>query len=357
MSLVSGRAVAGALAERGHVVRGWLIDLDGGWWRLPAAALDPAIAADRVRRPGRRWAPAVRWRAAAALERAWPRSRPTPVCFPALHGPFGEDGTVQALLGVGGPRVLRLGSRGVRDRHGQAALQARLRGDRSCRSLPWVELRARDGRRDQRAALARARERSPPICPIRGWSSSPPGSARASASRSSIARRAPGARVRPSQDAFRYDDLLLAEPYLDHPRELEVAVRRQRRRRPRGVRAGRDHARPRVLRLRRQVPRRARRAAILTPELDAGTSRADIRRIAGDGVPGHRRRAASRGSTSCWSRRRPAVRVGDQHDPRLHADQPVPAALRGGGYDFGGDLRAHRGSSRSTALALGRRAG
>ena len=35
VSLVSGRAIAGALASRGHAVEGWLIGLDGTWWALP----------------------------------------------------------------------------------------------------------------------------------------------------------------------------------------------------------------------------------------------------------------------------------------------------------------------------------
>ena len=45
VSLVSGRAIAGALAARGHTVDGWLIDLEGRWWALPGTALDPGIPA------------------------------------------------------------------------------------------------------------------------------------------------------------------------------------------------------------------------------------------------------------------------------------------------------------------------
>src|SRR3954467_7340975 len=93
VSLVSGRAIAGALAERGHTVRGWLIDLDGRWWRLPEAALDPRlpqVAFDDPKALGAR-GPLT---AAAAVEEIGAIEPPS-VCFPALHGPFGEDGTVQ----------------------------------------------------------------------------------------------------------------------------------------------------------------------------------------------------------------------------------------------------------------------
>ncbi len=51
VSLVSGRAIATALSGAGHAVSGWLLDLDGGWWRLPPRALDPALPLDAFRDP------------------------------------------------------------------------------------------------------------------------------------------------------------------------------------------------------------------------------------------------------------------------------------------------------------------
>ena len=95
VSIVSGSAVASALAQAGHDVNRVLIDLDGRWWRLPDgvdAALVPAefddpaaLGADGPLTSG------------AVLERL-ADDEPRPVVFIALHGPFGEDGTVQALL-------------------------------------------------------------------------------------------------------------------------------------------------------------------------------------------------------------------------------------------------------------------
>ena len=92
--------MAAALAEAGYQVDRVLIDLDGRWWPLPgavsagpgAAALVPAdfddpaaLGADGPLTSG------------AVLERL-ADDEPRPVVFIALHGPFGEDGTVQALL-------------------------------------------------------------------------------------------------------------------------------------------------------------------------------------------------------------------------------------------------------------------
>jgi D-alanine-D-alanine ligase len=100
VSLVSGRAIAEALAGRGREVEGWLIDLAGGWWRLPWAALDRALPATAYDDPVGLSADGPH-AAAAALPVIAARSRP-PVVFIALHGPFGEDGTVQALCEAAG---------------------------------------------------------------------------------------------------------------------------------------------------------------------------------------------------------------------------------------------------------------
>ncbi len=100
VSIVSGTAIADALRGRGHPVALVLIDLDGTWWwlpddhrhdaRPPAAYDDPAaLGADGPFAPG------------AALDRL-AATRPEPVVFVALHGPFGEDGTVQAMLEAAG---------------------------------------------------------------------------------------------------------------------------------------------------------------------------------------------------------------------------------------------------------------
>ena len=96
VSVVSGTAIAEALSGEGFPVTQILIDLDGSWWWLPsdhrradrpASAYDDpaALGASGPIRPG------------AAVDRL-ADLRPAPVVAIALHGPWGEDGTVQALL-------------------------------------------------------------------------------------------------------------------------------------------------------------------------------------------------------------------------------------------------------------------
>jgi D-alanine-D-alanine ligase len=96
VSIVSGTAIAESLAALGHEVEQVVIDLDGRWWWLPAGH----------RRAGR---PAATYDDPATLDADGPHAvgeaidrlaatRPAPVVAIALHGPFGEDGTVQALL-------------------------------------------------------------------------------------------------------------------------------------------------------------------------------------------------------------------------------------------------------------------
>ncbi len=141
VSLVSGRAVVAALQERGHTVECWLLDLQGGWWRLPQDALDPAIAATAYDDPVALGA-AGPLGAAAALEGMATAARP-PVVFPALHGPFGEDGTIQALVGAAG--LVCCGSGTAASAIGMdKTLFKRIATAVDLPVLPWVEIRARD---------------------------------------------------------------------------------------------------------------------------------------------------------------------------------------------------------------------
>ena len=100
MSIVSGTAIAEALLAAGLDVRQVLIDLDGAWWWLPAdhrRGDRPAAAYDDPAALGGDGPHAV----GAALDRL-AAATPQPLVFIALHGPFGEDGTVQALLEAAG---------------------------------------------------------------------------------------------------------------------------------------------------------------------------------------------------------------------------------------------------------------
>ena len=96
VSIVSGTAIADALAETGADVRQVLIDLDGAWWWLPADHRRddrPAAAYDDPTSLGAE-GPVT---AGAAIDRLAAMD-PAPVVVIGLHGPFGEDGTIQAML-------------------------------------------------------------------------------------------------------------------------------------------------------------------------------------------------------------------------------------------------------------------
>lgn len=222
VSLVSGRAIASALAARGHEVTGWCIDLDGRWWELPPSALDASIDPVRFDAPAALGA-AGPWTAAAALDRLVSgASDSAPVVFPALHGPFGEDGTVQALVAAAGLACCGSGV-GASAIGMDKTLAKRIWASSGLPVLPWLEVTAQDWRVRQREVIAEieafAGELAEPRVVVKP--------ARLGSSIGiSIVHRAdePPELEEALALALGCDDLVLVEPALDHPRELEVAV-------------------------------------------------------------------------------------------------------------------------------------
>jgi D-alanine-D-alanine ligase len=217
VSIVSGTAIADALIDAGHDVEQVVIDLDGEWWRLPPdhrRAGRPASAYDD---PGSLGSPgsmplgaAIDWLAG---------TRPAPVVFIALHGPFGEDGTVQALLEGAG--VAYTGS-GVA---ASAIGMDKTLFKRMCRGIglpvvDWREIRADRWATDPagvRAELdafaAAAEDRRLMVKPARLGSS-------VGMTLVHDASELDGA----LDEAFRHDTLALAETYLAGARDLEVSI-------------------------------------------------------------------------------------------------------------------------------------
>jgi D-alanine-D-alanine ligase len=217
VSVVSGWAIADSLAESGYSVERFFIDLSGRWWRVPATA-----ASGRPR-PGTFDDPAVigaqgPWQPGEALERI--ASRPVaPIVFPALHGPFGEDGTVQALLEAYDLAYAGAGVAASAVGMDKALFKRLVRG-LSMPVVDWVEVTAarwgsaRLAVLDEIAAFAELSAHGRlMVKPARMGSSVG----------MSIAH-APAERGRALDEAFRFDSLAIVERYLDHPRELEVAV-------------------------------------------------------------------------------------------------------------------------------------
>ena len=220
VSLVSGRAIATALADRGHDVSGWLIDLDGRWWQLPDTALDPGLPLEAFRDPTTLGATGA-VQAAFGLQRL-ADAQPRPLVFPALHGPFGEDGQLQALLESAG--LVYCGSGPAASAVGMdKSIFKRVCGSLELPVLPWSEVRSVEYAADRDAAesaLVTFGDRFPDprliVKPARLGSS-----IGISIVHDLIDRSALRAAL---EEALRYDDLVLVEPYLDHPRELETSV-------------------------------------------------------------------------------------------------------------------------------------
>lgn len=220
VSLVSGRAIAGALDQRGHRVEGWLLDLAGSWWKLPTAAMDPAHPSTAYDAPRALGAEGP-FSAGAALDQLRSRRRP-PVCWLALHGPFGEDGAVQALCESAG--LAYTGSGVAASAVGMdKALFKRLVGALGMPIVPWLEVHARDHARDARGVSARlgAFAESLP----EGRLIVKPAGLGSSVGVSIVHRPHEAPELQDAvAAAFRYDDTLVVEACLAGPRELEAAV-------------------------------------------------------------------------------------------------------------------------------------
>jgi len=220
VSLVSGRAIATALAGEGHHVAGWLLTLDGEWWRLPHSALDPELPAADFRDPDALGAEGP-LSAAAALRGLATAGRP-PVVFPALHGPFGEDGQLQSLLESAG--LVYCGAGPAASAVGMdKTLFKRVVGTLGLPVLPWAEVRAAEHAAEPEVVEEGLRRF------IRGFDD-PRLIVKPARLGSSIGITIvhdiddPTPLRAALETAFRFDDLLLVEPYLEHPRELETAV-------------------------------------------------------------------------------------------------------------------------------------
>jgi D-alanine-D-alanine ligase len=220
VSLASGRGIAAALSDRGHAVDAWLVDLDGRWWQLPPAALDLDIPPASYRDPGSLGADGP-YSAAAALERL-ATAVPKPVVFPAMHGPFGEDGEVQSLLESAdmvycgsGPAASAVGM--------DKSIFKRVCSALELPTLPWMEVRTPERRADANAARVSLTEFAAQLPDPRLIVK--PARLGSSIGISIVHEPTDAVELDAALDeALRFDDLAIVEPYLDHPRELEISL-------------------------------------------------------------------------------------------------------------------------------------
>jgi D-alanine-D-alanine ligase len=220
VSLVSGRAIAAALEERGRRVEAWLIDLDGGWWRLPSWARVESIPTPAYDDPAALGADG-RYHAAAALANI-AVGDPSPVVFIALHGPFGEDGTVQALCESAGLTYTGAGVAASAIGMDKVIFK-RLVGALEMPVVPWQAVHARELSREREGTLARLAEFASRL-PDRRLIVKP---ARLGSSIGMTIVHRPDESEQLAaalEEAARFDDLLLVEAYLAAARELECSV-------------------------------------------------------------------------------------------------------------------------------------
>src|SRR6187402_2656941 len=137
------------------------------------------------------------------------------VIFPVLHGPMGEDGTVQGLLELSGLPYVGAGVLGSavgmdKDVMKRLLLQAGLP------SLPYVAIRRATYQAGRAAALA-------PVSAALGFPVFvKPANLGSSVGVSRVL--SPDALERAVELAFEFDDKVLVEQGLDQPREIECAV-------------------------------------------------------------------------------------------------------------------------------------
>ena len=219
VSVVSGTAIAEALAAARVDVRQVLLDLDARWWWLPAEHRRddrPAGAYDDPVALGAEGPVAV----GAAIDRL-AGATPTPVVFIALHGPFGEDGTVQALLEAAGVAYT-----------GAGVLASALGMDKVVQKRIWrglglpvidsVEVRAAAWAANSRGVLGQLEAFAGAASPPEPRLMVKP--ARLGSSIGMTLAHTPEERAAGLDLAFRYDDLAIVERYLAKARDLEVSV-------------------------------------------------------------------------------------------------------------------------------------
>ena len=219
VSVVSGTAIAETLAAGGIDVLQVLIDLDGRWWWLPVEHRRedrPAGAYDDPAALGAEGPVSV----GVALDRLAGAS-PTPLVFIALHGPFGEDGTIQALLEAAdlaytGAGVLAsaLGMDKVAQKRIWRGLGLPVIDSVEMRAAAWAANRA--GVLGQLEAFAAAATPPDPRLMVKP--------ARLGSSIGMTLAHTAEERAAGLDLAFRYDDLAIVERYLAHARDLEISV-------------------------------------------------------------------------------------------------------------------------------------
>ena len=305
ISLASARSVVEALDPERYETQTIEIGRDGAWALPPAAG--PAALGE-----GGAMLPIPTAATPAALGAV-------DVVLPILHGPFGEDGTVQGLLELAGVPYVGSGVTASALCMDKDLFKAVLR-DRGIPVAPNITLRPGDADREP-VRVSRVREAGAARVVGRHLQGPHRRGARGRGGARPPARRQ-GARG-------------------GVPAGRRGGGRRAGQPRPRRVGRGRDRLPRRLVRLRREVRRRrdgadrARATSGRDPRTGPATGRRLVRR---DGLRGHGARRLLRASGRRGRRERA------QHDSRLHGDERLRETVRGERHSVRRAARPARGA-------------
>ncbi len=206
VSLVSARCVVANLSTKKFTVRLVHVGVDNSWVEVPPKRLiaaDPKkllagpAAEKRLRADGKRLDP---WKTLTSL-------RKRDCVFPVIHGPYGEDGTLQGLLELTGAAYVGCGVLGSSAGMDKEATK-RLAADAGLPQVPWAAARS------VQEAVPAAKKLGYPVFvkPARMGSS-------VGVVKAKSPRELPAA----VREALRYDDKALIEKGIP-AREIETAV-------------------------------------------------------------------------------------------------------------------------------------
>ncbi len=149
VSLISASAVHKNLPRDKFEVRSIYITREGRWKAVEAPSTDPgALEAG----PDCSFLP---WESAPVADRPF-----ADIYFPVLHGPFGEDGTIQGLLELAGVPFVGAGVTGSALGMDKALAKSVLR-DHGLPVVPFATVRETEWARDRAAILRRVRRALP----------------------------------------------------------------------------------------------------------------------------------------------------------------------------------------------------
>jgi D-alanine-D-alanine ligase len=206
VSVTSARSVLAALDPERYDVLTVGIDRDGRWHAigvLPAVAVDEGPSVALSREPGD-----------AAIVTDDGRRMEIDVVFPLLHGPFGEDGTIQGLLEIAG--IPYVGAGVLASAVGMdKAVQKTLFEAAGLTVVPHQAVYERDWERDRTGVLERATDLGLPVF-------TKPAALGSSIGITKVKRVAdlPAA----IEDALAHSGKALIERSMEGARELECAV-------------------------------------------------------------------------------------------------------------------------------------